>query len=129
MEASRDNMIPVVDVYMTLLRVPVESLSGFSSDIGLLYNGDLVAIGEFNPHTAHHKLINLSVKIGAVDLRGADIKKGSKVHLLPGRVANLDVTITADHHGQAILKLLGMLGSEVPVKITERQLSVVGMEQ
>lgn len=126
-EAHGDEYVPAVDVKMLLLSVPVNQLGAFCPDIGnRFYDGDLVAVGEINPFPVHHKIENVKAVIGGVELNGADIKKGTKIRLLPERFANVELTVQGQHYDNVAVEVLGMLRAEVDVSINERQLKIVG---
>ncbi len=129
-EAHGDEIVPAIDVQLMLLGVPCDRITSAVPDMAKrFYKGEQVAVGEINPFVVHHKLENLAVKIGKVTLTGVDIKKNMKVHLLPGKVANVLVSVQAEHEPASTADLIAMLRDEVDVSINERQLKIAEMEQ
>ena len=130
-EIHGDQFKPAVDVTLMLMLVPVSGITSLCPDLTTLaYNGaGQVTIGEVNPLTVQHKLENLRVNLGHLVIRGADIKKGAKIHLQPNQLANVEVKVQCQETGTLASDLLSMLRDEVHAEISERQLSVVGMEQ
>ena len=129
-ENHGDEIVPAVDIKMMLLGVPVDRITSACPNIAKrFYDGDLVAIGEVNPLTVQHKLENLIVKIGEKTLKGCDIKKGAKIHLLPAMLANVEVTVQVEHSGDLAVQVMNHLKGEIGVSVNERQLALAEMNQ
>lgn len=129
-ECHGEEYVPAVDIKLMLLGVPVDRITSACPNMAKrFYDGDLVAIGEVNPLTVGHKLENLSITLGETTIKGATIKRGMKIKLLPAKVADVEVTVQTEHHGSLAVDVMSMLREEVDVTINERQLNLVGMEQ
>ena len=130
-EAHGDEYVPALDVTLMLMNVPVERISSLCPDLRTwaYTGGGMVSVGEVNPLTVGHKLENLRVVLGDVSIAGVDIKKGAKIHLQPNHLANVEVKVQCQQTGTRASDILTMLREQVMTTITERQLSVVGMEQ
>lgn len=120
---NNNEISPAIDITMVLKQVPVKRITS-AGDFSVLYNGDVVLLGEVNPHTVQHKLENLAVTIGAKKLSGCDIKKGMKITLLPEKQANIELKVEVEYPEHTVY-FMGLLASETNVKIEQRQLSLV----
>lgn len=133
-----DQFVPADDIKLMLMAVPVDNLTSACPEMGeRFYEGDQVAVGEVSPLTVWHALENMYVYIGeeakdeGVGLEGVAIKKGMKVHLLPNKLANVELSIQAtdvNDDDYARLRHLFMDGKAM-VRMQERQLDLVELEQ
>lgn len=129
-EAHGDEMVPAVDVKLMLIGVPVDRITSAVPDMAVrFYDGDTVAVGEVNPLTVHHKLENLAVTIDDLNFKGCDIKKGMKITLQPGKIADVECSVQIQGIGDSVAPLIRKLRDEVSVKVVERQLKLAGMDQ
>lgn len=131
-EVHGDETVPEIDVQVMALDVPVDRLSTACPDIGKrFYEGEQVAIGEVNPLIVGHKIENLTVKIGAGDdqftMKGVNIKKGAKIKLKPGKVADVLMMVQTEHHDDLVVNIMPFLREEVPFEVSERQLKLADM--
>ena len=127
-EFHGDDLVPAIDIKMVLIGVPVDKLTSAVPDMAKrFYEGDVVAVGEISPLIVGHKIENLEVKIDSVTLKGADVKKKMKLFLLPGKIANVELSVqVSDFNHKQLTKLTDLyIESEVKVEIFERQLSMV----
>ncbi len=123
-------MVGAVDVKLMLISVPVDRITSAVPDMAArFYSGEVVAIGEVNPLTVHHKLENLGVTIDDLRFVDCDIKKGMQITLLPSHVANIECSVQISNVGDSIAALFARQRQEVSVKIVERQLKLAGMDQ
>jgi hypothetical protein len=131
-QAHGDDFVSADDIKLMLIGVPVDRINSACPEIDKrFYNADQVAVGEVNPLTVQHSLENLAVQIGDVKLKGVNIKKKAKIHLLPGKVANVQCSIQVTEISDAQFTALRhlYLAGEANVKINERQLKLMEMNQ
>lgn len=128
-EAHGDEYVPAIDVKLMVLDVPITKLSTACPNLERFYEGDQVAVGEVNPLTVGHKIENVTVHLGdpALTMKGVTIKKGARLNLKPGRIADMLVAIQVEHHGDLAIKIMKLLREEVPVEFQERQLKLADM--
>ncbi len=121
-ETHGDETVPAMDIKLTLVNVPVKNITSALENIEKLYTEkDEILIGEANPLTIGHKIENVEAIVGDVKLKGADVKKGISIELLPGKMANVRLSIQIGHAESVAERLMNMLGETVDVKIVERQ--------
>ncbi len=122
-EIHGDEIEPAFDVKLMLIDVPVSKITTLCAKLDRLYENDVVALGEVNPLTVQHKVENVQATIGDYSSTGCDIKKGAKIQLLPGQIANVEVTL--QFHSGNVEAVVPNLRETVKVTISERQLSMV----
>ena len=132
-EIHGDEFVAATDVKVMLIGVPVDRITSACPDISKrFYEGEIVAVGEVSPLIVGHKLENLAVTLGQIEIKGVDIKKGMKVHLLPQKIANVECSLQfsgLNDRDDAILKRQYVEGGEYICEVNERQLKVAGMDQ
>ena len=127
-EFHGDDLVRAIDIKMMLIGVPVEKLTTAVPDMAKrFYEGDVVAVGEVSPLIVGHRIENLAVKINDVEFKGANIKKKMKLHLLPGKIVNIELSVqVSDFTNKQLTRITDLyIESEVKVEIFERQLSMV----
>ena len=93
------------------------------------YEGDQPIMQEIYPLKVNHKVQNVKATIGGVTLKEADLK-GAKITPKAGKHCDVEVLVQSSAIAKGMLdKFAAMLRETVDVKIIERQLKIVAMEQ